>query len=151
MERCVCKSLRVPWAAGDWVQFSLSSARDAWALSPYRGLPRMWPAGCYSNRAVLERSRRPPSCFNFSSYCGRDPQAQLELIDEENHARTCGQERDSVNETNCAMVNSRFMPVATRQGNQQRRVQVVGLYPPRSGRLETTQPRTPSASSTLAY
>ena len=47
MERCVCKSLRVPWAASEWVQFSLSSAHDAWVLSLYQGLPQMWPAGCY--------------------------------------------------------------------------------------------------------
>ena len=79
-----------------------------------------------------------PSCFNFSSYCGRDPQAQPELVDGENHTRTCGQERDSVNETNRATVNSRTTPVATRQGKQQRRVQVVGLYPPRSSWFETT-------------
>ena len=61
MERCVCKSLRVPWAAGEWVQFSLSSARDAWALSPYRGLPWMWPAGCYLIPVTLIVSR----CHGF--------------------------------------------------------------------------------------
>ena len=37
MERCVCKSLCVLWVVGGWVQFSLSSACDAWVVTPILG------------------------------------------------------------------------------------------------------------------
>ena len=49
MERCVCKSLRVPWAAGGWVQFSLSSARDAWVVTPVSGAATDVARWCYSS------------------------------------------------------------------------------------------------------
>ena len=78
---CVCKSLGVMRGRW-WVQITQSSTHDAWALFPYRELPRMWPVGCYIIASRLDRQlhrwcQRTESRLCFERVLARSTQSQL--------------------------------------------------------------------------